>query len=292
MTILRDARAFATNKLGLPSLLTLLAAFLFAVQAMAVEIPLHRHGGVYTLQVGINDVYTAPFILDSGASEVTIPADVALSLLRAGTISNRDFLPEEIYRLADGSIVVGSRFNIREIEVGGFRVFNVPAMVVPVTGSLLLGQSFLSRAGHWAIDNERPALVLSGSATTTQEAKGKAAVLSVILFFLAILLPLSLRRRYPRKVWIGILLAIIFGPLGQLYLEGAIWYFLGLAVLFPLFKVLIPEIAWLSVSLLSGTVMYYRLLKVEPLASSEDKGSAVELSPLLKTLDGDEENRK
>ncbi len=144
-------------------LLIFLAAFLFAVQAVAIEIPLQKQGGVYSLPVRINGVITLNFILDSGASEVTIPADVALTLLRAGTISEKDFLPGQKYRLADGSILKGARFKIRELEVGGFRISNIPAVVAPATGSLLLGQSFLSRTPHWAIDNERQLLVISDS---------------------------------------------------------------------------------------------------------------------------------
>jgi hypothetical protein len=33
--------------------------------------------------------------------------------------------------------------------------------IAPVTGSLLLGQSFLSRFKSWSIDNQRRALILN-----------------------------------------------------------------------------------------------------------------------------------
>ncbi len=162
MKILCLLKILLRDKICLPFCL-LISVSLFAAQAMAIEIPLEKHGGVYTLQVRINGVFTLPFVLDSGASEVTIPADVALSLLRTGTISEKDFLPDKRFTLADGSIVTGSRFNIRELEVGGFRAFNIPAVVAPVTGSLLLGQSFLSKAPHWAIDNRRQLLVIDAN---------------------------------------------------------------------------------------------------------------------------------
>jgi clan AA aspartic protease (TIGR02281 family) len=140
-----------------------LALCLFAGQVLAIEISLQKQGGVYVLPVRINSVITLNFILDTGASEVTIPADVARTLIRSGTISEKDFLPGQKYRLADGSILKGSRFKIRELEVGGFKISNVPAVIAPVTGPLLLGQSFLSRAGNWAIDNEKQLLVISDS---------------------------------------------------------------------------------------------------------------------------------
>ena len=148
---------------------------LLAAQAAAMEIPLKKWGGVYMLPVRVNSVVTLDFVLDSGASEVTIPADVAVTLLRNGAISQRDFLPGHRYRLADGSILRGTRFNIRELEIGGFKISNVPAAVVPGSGPLLLGQSFLSRAGNWAIDNERQLLVISGAGAAESPPRRKCS---------------------------------------------------------------------------------------------------------------------
>src|SRR5262249_40163350 len=46
------------------------------------EIPLLKVGGVYALPVEINAVLTLRFVLDSGATDVQIPADAALTLYR------------------------------------------------------------------------------------------------------------------------------------------------------------------------------------------------------------------
>ena len=69
---------------------------------LAEDISLIKRGGVYTLPVEVNGVITLNFILDTGASEVNISADVALTLYRTGTIQDTDFLPGQIYTLADG----------------------------------------------------------------------------------------------------------------------------------------------------------------------------------------------
>jgi clan AA aspartic protease (TIGR02281 family) len=151
------------KRLCLRLCLIFLVTFCFTVQAGAVEIPLKKYAGVYTLPVRINGAVTLNFILDTGASEVTIPSNVALTLLRAGTIREGDFLPGRKYRLADGSILKGSRFKIRELEVGGLKISNVPAAVAPGRGPLLLGQSFLSRVGNWSINNEKQLLLISDS---------------------------------------------------------------------------------------------------------------------------------
>jgi len=127
-----------------------------------IEIPLEKLGGVYELPVRINGVLTLRFILDTGASEVNIPADVALTLLRTGTITQSDFLPGKFYELADGSILKSSRFTIRELEIGGIKISQVSASVGPANGSLLLGQSFLERLKSWSLDNERHVLIIGG----------------------------------------------------------------------------------------------------------------------------------
>ena len=77
------------------------------------EIPLIKKGGVYQVPVEINGVITLHFVLDTGAAEVNIPADVALTLYRAGTIQDGDFLPGKTYTLADGSTLNSARFLLR-----------------------------------------------------------------------------------------------------------------------------------------------------------------------------------
>jgi predicted aspartyl protease len=46
------------------------------------------------------------------------------------------------------------------MTVGDIVVENVTAGITPVEGSLLLGQSFLSRFKSWSMDNAKQALVL------------------------------------------------------------------------------------------------------------------------------------
>ncbi len=53
------------------------------------------------------------------------------------------------------------RFRIRSLRIGSLELRDVVASVAPIAGSLLLGQSFLSRIKSWSIDNERHLLVLN-----------------------------------------------------------------------------------------------------------------------------------
>jgi clan AA aspartic protease (TIGR02281 family) len=124
-------------------------------------VPMVGDGGAFKVPVTINGQLTVDFIVDSGAADVSIPADVVMTLWRTGSIAENDFLDSQTYRLADGSTVPSRRFRIRSLKVGGTVLENVTGSIAPVAGDLLLGQSFLTRFKSWSIDNQRQALVLN-----------------------------------------------------------------------------------------------------------------------------------
>ena len=101
----------------------------------------------------INGVIELNFTVDSGAADVSIPADVLMTLLRTGTLKDSDFLGTQTYVLADGSRVPSQTFRIRMLKVGDRVIENVIGSVADVRGSLLLGQSFLGKFKSWSVDN-------------------------------------------------------------------------------------------------------------------------------------------
>jgi predicted aspartyl protease len=125
------------------------------------SVPMRIEGGTYVVPVLINGAITLDFVVDSGAADVTIPADVVLTLMRTKTIEETDFLGEQTYVLADGSRVPSQTFVIRSLKVGNKVLENVHGSVASVHGSLLLGQTFLSRFKSWSVDNTKHALLLS-----------------------------------------------------------------------------------------------------------------------------------
>src|SRR5271155_1457207 len=135
----------------------------------AESIPLIHESGVLYVPVVINDKITLNFTIDSGASVVTIPADVFSTLIRTGTISPGDFLNKKVYQLADGSQQASQVFTIRSLRIGNFELRNVIAAISPQSGSLLLGQSFLSRIRSWSIDNVRQVLLVNEPYSTTTQ---------------------------------------------------------------------------------------------------------------------------
>src|SRR5262249_37086260 len=81
------------------------------------EIALTRDRGVYRVSVTMDGWLARPFIVDSGAADVQISADVFLLLYPRGAPSPR-FLPGGAYRLADGSVVRSRRFLIGSLRIG------------------------------------------------------------------------------------------------------------------------------------------------------------------------------
>jgi len=144
----------------------LLAMLLAWGAAYSESIPLVREHGTLQVPVVINGKTSFNFTVDSGATDVSIPANIFFSLTNAGTVSPQDFLDEQAYKLADGTTEFSRRFRIRSLRVGNLELRDVIASVVPSAGSLLLGQSFLSRLKSWSIDNERQVLLITPSATS------------------------------------------------------------------------------------------------------------------------------
>jgi hypothetical protein len=132
-----------------------------SASAGAILIPVRREGGTYVVPVLVNKAITLNFVIDSGAADVSIPADVVLTLVRTGTVQRSDFIGTQTYKLADGSTVPSTTFRIQSLTMNNVVIDNVRASIAPVAGELLLGQSFLNRFKSWSIDNARQALVLT-----------------------------------------------------------------------------------------------------------------------------------
>lgn len=123
-------------------------------------VPLQAERGALVVPVLVDDAILLKFIVDSGASDVTIPEDVARTLMRAGKLTGGDYVGNGVAILADGSRIPSRMFIIRSMKVGGREVRNVTASISGERGALLLGQSFLRHFKSWSIDNRRRVLVL------------------------------------------------------------------------------------------------------------------------------------
>ena len=134
----------------------------FADGATAQEIiPIEAHGGAYVVPVLINGVLRLKFLVDSGAADVSIPADAAATLERLGTLSGDDLLGMKTYVLADGSKVPSEIYKIASLKIGDRVMENVTVRVTSEKSGPLLGQSFLNRLNSWSMDNNRRVLIIN-----------------------------------------------------------------------------------------------------------------------------------
>jgi hypothetical protein len=125
------------------------------------SVPMRIEGGTYVVPVLITTPLLWTLSLIAVQPDVTIPADVVSTLMRTKTLKETDFLGEQTYVLADGSKVPSQTFVIRSLRVGNVVLENVHGSVASVHGTLLLGQTFLSRFKSWSVDNTKHALLLS-----------------------------------------------------------------------------------------------------------------------------------
>ena len=127
---------------------------------LETRIPLVKMSGGLIAPVIINNALKLNFIVDSGASDVSIPADVFASLVQANTVSQADITGNRNYKNADGEVFQSKTFVIRSLRIGNIEAPSVQAKVSPSNAPPLLGQSFLKRFKSWSIDNSTQELIL------------------------------------------------------------------------------------------------------------------------------------
>ena len=124
------------------------------------EAPALVFGSTFVILATVNGAAQAALRVDSGATDVMLPRTVAARLISAGSLTRADYLTTKTYRLADGSPRTQKVYRLHSLKVGTLIVRDVPCTISnDDTG--LLGQSFLSKAQDWAMDNRRHVLTLT-----------------------------------------------------------------------------------------------------------------------------------
>jgi clan AA aspartic protease (TIGR02281 family) len=125
-----------------------------------VEIPLRKSQGGFNVDAILNGTTRASFIIDSGATNVTIPRNVIAAMIDAGTITKADYAGQQTYTFANGSEQRLHVVRLKSLTVGGRTIENILCAVGDDPRVFLLGQSFLSKLKSWSIDNARGVLIL------------------------------------------------------------------------------------------------------------------------------------
>jgi clan AA aspartic protease (TIGR02281 family) len=111
-------------------------------------------GQLNYFSININGNYLN-YILDSGASEMSINKSTYNNLVKNGFITNANMLPPQQYTLADGSVKTYKRVIIKNIKLGSLTLNNVRAYICDDSEPMLLGQSFLNKFAVWQVNNSK-----------------------------------------------------------------------------------------------------------------------------------------
>lgn len=119
------------------------------------EVAMKRENGVYKVPVTINGV-PMRFILDTGASLISMSESEAELLYRRGAITEKDIIGRSRFQDATGGISPGAVVRLKSVRIGDRILENVSANIVSGNKApLLLGQSALSKFGKISLDYER-----------------------------------------------------------------------------------------------------------------------------------------
>ena len=131
-------------------------------QRVAYAQMLQARSGTYYLDVAIADVCCFKMMLDTGASDVSVPIALWYAMVKDGVITDQDHFAVANYRTANG-VVQGLRFRMPPMTIAGVTVHNVIGSVTKNdTGkTILLGQSFLQKFKAWQINNATGQLILA-----------------------------------------------------------------------------------------------------------------------------------
>ena len=124
-------------------------------------IKLKDDNGIYKLPVKINNTVTLDFVLDLGASDVSLSPDIFSVLYKAGKIEESDFIGTQTYKFADGSTAKSNVVNLKSLQIGDIKLENVRASISnSINAPLLFGQSALKQLGKYSIDNIKKQLII------------------------------------------------------------------------------------------------------------------------------------
>jgi len=123
-------------------------------------IPLGVGPNVYTIVLSLSPHLHQTFILDSGASLISIPQSFADQLEEEGLLSRKDYLTPGLFRIASGEVVSQERFVLPEVSIGGTVLRNIACSINHSEDVFLLGNSLLNQFKSWKIDIENHYLIL------------------------------------------------------------------------------------------------------------------------------------
>lgn len=124
-----------------------------------LHIPLRKSGKTYLVTIKFGKI-TKTYVLDSGASDMSIDEETFNYFENSNQLKIENRLNNAKYQLADGSIVELRRVRVPSLLINDILIKNIDATIVQDGKPLLLGKSFLDSFKSWKIDNETQTLII------------------------------------------------------------------------------------------------------------------------------------
>ena len=148
-----------SKKIVITYFLLLISAYNYS----QVVIMMNKEGGIYTVPCKVNGL-PLQFIFDTGASDVSISLTEAIFMLKNGYLDKEDIGEDIYFSIANGDVSKGTKINIKEVEFGGLKLYNISASIVHETSApLLLGQSIIEKLGKIQIDGRELTILNYGN---------------------------------------------------------------------------------------------------------------------------------
>lgn len=141
---------------------------IFATVAKSqIRIKMQKEGGVFMTPCTINGLKLR-FIFDTGASNVSISLSEASFMIKNGYLLENDLQGLSYSQLANGAIIENTTVNLREVEIGGIKIYNVEAKIIhDLNAPLLLGQSAIQKLGKIQIEGNE-LIIMNSDAKSIQ----------------------------------------------------------------------------------------------------------------------------
>lgn len=130
-----------------------IAIFSYFQRPQTTRIKMQEEKGVRYIPIKING-QELNFVFDTGASSICISTLEAMVLIKNGLLTEDDVLGQEGFMDATGRVSVGTKINLRTVQIGNRELNNVEATIIEnPSAECLLGQTALSQFGTYKIDN-------------------------------------------------------------------------------------------------------------------------------------------
>jgi aspartyl protease family protein len=84
-----------------------------------------------------------------------------MTLIKTGTVTENDWLPNQTYQFADGSTAKSRRFLLHKLLIGSHEINNIEVSISnSIEAPMLIGQNVMQKFGKITIDNENSILII------------------------------------------------------------------------------------------------------------------------------------